>query len=268
MLVYQRVFHGLYNQQETQIHWSDRRWAEPTKTMAKMHQNKSFPAVEKQISQLLHVCHWNTILDIPHFNNRFFLPMLVAYLPIYFWDFYLTWLNLTLTEQLFWFYDYMLPMIGWLWLYMSRTSLLGVGRSIMIYFQLVTHSHLHTSMFVKWNSDRAATFQHGTQTCPFPLRGSMLELTCKFLKPTHLVWNKSGWWLQPSEKNITQMGLLFPRYGQIIKTFQTTNQKSSRIATNPPSKCKNPNQKHHPPSGPAHLSPCLDQQGGQVLFVS
>jgi hypothetical protein len=102
----------------------------------------------------------------------------------------------------------------------------------------------------------------------FPLGGSMLELTCKFLKPTHLVWNKSGWWLQPSEKNITQMGLLFPRYGQIIKTFQTTNQKSSRIATNPPSKCKNPNQKHHPPSGPAHLSPCLDQQGGQVLFVS
>jgi hypothetical protein len=97
--------------------------------------------------------------------------MLVAYLSIFFWDFYLTWLNLTLTEQLFWFYDYMLPMIGWLWLYMSRTSLLGVGRSIMIYFQLVTHSHLHTSMFVKWNSDRAATFQHGTQTCPFPLGG-------------------------------------------------------------------------------------------------
>jgi hypothetical protein len=32
----------------------------------------------------------------------------------------------------------------------------------------------------------------------------------------------------------------FPIYGKIIKMFQTTNQKSSRIARNPPSKCKNP----------------------------
>ena len=38
----------------------------------------------------------------------------------------------------------------------------------------------------------------------------------------------TGWWFQPSEKYESQLGLLFPIYGNIwknkIKMFQTTNQ--------------------------------------------
>jgi len=35
----------------------------------------------------------------------------------------------------------------------------------------------------------------------------------------------AGWWLSPTPpKNMSQMGLLFPIYGQIKAMFQTTNQ--------------------------------------------
>ena len=139
-------------------------------------------------------------------------------------------------------------MIGWLWLCLEHLcwELVDLLWSISSWWPILIciHPCLSNETVIeplRSNMEHKHVLFPLENNLPELLLGcSMLELTCKFLKPTHLVWNKSDWWFQPSEKYYSN-GIIVPKIWKHNQNVPvTTNHKSSRIARNPPSKCKNP----------------------------
>jgi hypothetical protein len=92
-----------------------------------------------------------------------------------------------------------------------------------------------------WHGPRHRRLHGGNISLLLPRWWSLKDMNVTWDHPSDLIYKyfkaatrwimcssplyQSGWWLtSPSEKYESQMGLLFPIYGKIIKMIQTTNQ--------------------------------------------